>query len=214
MPIDFCINVTLNRDRQITRFFCGNVRAAHDDGCAFSRATAMVGCPKPFDIVVTTNSGYPLDQNLYQAVKGMSAAAQVVASDGYIATAARCNDGFPSHGNFRTLLLEHDSPEALLDTILAPGFLLYDQWEAQMLANIQLKARVGLFSELPDDDVRRAHLEPIRDIAAVVDREIARRGPDASIAVLPEGPMTIPYWRRSVAGLKPRLHKCPSLWGG
>ncbi len=193
VPIDFCINVTLNRDRQITRFFCGQVRAAHDDGCAFSRATAMVGCPKPFDIVVTTNSGYPLDQNLYQAVKGMSAAAQVVASDGYIATAARCNDGFPSHGNFRTLLLEHDSPEALLDTILAPGFLLYDQWEAQMLANIQLKVRVGLFSELPDDDVRRAHLEPIRDIAAVVDREIARRGSDASIAVLPEGPMTIPY---------------------
>ena len=89
--------------------------------------------------------------------------------------------------------MDHDSPEALLDTILAPGFLLYDQWEAQMLANIQLKARVGLLSELPDDEVRRAHLEPIRDIAAVVDREIARRGPDASIAVLPEGPMTIPY---------------------
>jgi lactate racemase len=193
VPIDFCINVTLNCDRQITRFFCGSVRAAHDEGCAFSRETAMVGCPQPFDIVVTTNSGYPLDQNLYQAVKGMSAAAQVVAPQGYIATAARCNDGFPSHGNFRTLLMEHDSPKALLDTILAPGFLLYDQWEAQMLANIQLKARVGLLSELPDEDVRRAHLEPIRDIAAVVTREIARHGPDAAIAVLPEGPMTIPY---------------------
>jgi lactate racemase len=193
VPIDFCINVTLNRDRQITRFFCGNVFAAHDEGCAFSRQTAMVGCPKPFDIVVTTNSGYPLDQNLYQAVKGMSAAAQVVAPQGYIATAARCNDGFPSHGNFRTLLMQHDSPEALLDTILAPGFLLYDQWEAQMLANIQQKARVGLLSELPDEDVCRAHLEPIHDIAAVVTREIARRGPDAAIAVLPEGPMTIPY---------------------
>ena len=118
---------------------------------------------------------------------------QTVAPQGYIATAARCNDGFPSHGNFRTLLMEHDSPEALLDTILAPGFLLYDQWEAQMLANIQQKARVGLLSELPDEDVCRAHLEPIHDIAAVVTREIARRGPDAAIAVLPEGPMTIPY---------------------
>jgi nickel-dependent lactate racemase len=193
VPIDFCINVTLNRDRQITRFFCGNVFAAHDEGCTFSRQTAMVGCPKPFDIVVTTNSGYPLDQNLYQAVKGMSAAAQVVAPQGYIATAARCNDGFPSHGNFRTLLMQHDSPEALLDTILAQGFLLYDQWEAQMLANIQRKARIGLLSELPDEDVCRAHLEPIHDIAAVVTREIARRGPDAAIAVLPEGPMTIPY---------------------
>ena len=193
VPIDFCINVTLNRDRRITRFFCGEVRAAHDEGCAYSRETAMVGCPAPFDVVVTTNSGYPLDQNLYQAVKGMSAAAQVVAPNGYIATAARCNDGFPSHGNFRALLMEHDSPEALLETILAPGFLLYDQWEAQMLANIQLKARVGLLSELADDDVRSAHLEPIHDIATVVEREIARYGPDARVAVLPEGPMTIPY---------------------
>ncbi len=193
LPIDFCINVTLNRDRQITQFFCGDVLTAHDRGCAFSRETAMVPCDRPFDVVVTTNSGYPLDQNLYQAVKGMSAAAQVVAPSGYIATAARCNDGFPAHGNFRTLLMQHESPQAILDTILAPGFLLYDQWEAQMLANIQMKARVGLFSELPDDDVRRAHLEPIRDIAAVVDREIAAKGPDVRIAVLPEGPMTIPY---------------------
>ena len=193
LPIDFCINVTLNRDRQITQFFCGDVLIAHDRGCAFSRETAMVPCDRPFDVVVTTNSGYPLDQNLYQAVKGMSAAAQVVAPSGYIATAARCNDGFPAHGNFRTLLMQHESPRAILDTILAPGFLLYDQWEAQMLANIQMKARVGLFSELPDDEVRRAHLEPIRDIAAVVDREIAAKGADANIAVLPEGPMTIPY---------------------
>ena len=78
----------------------------------------------------------------------MSAAAQIVAQDGYIAAAARCNDGFPEHGNFRSLLFEHGSPRALLDTIEAPGFSLYDQWEAQLLALIRLKARVGLLSEL------------------------------------------------------------------
>jgi nickel-dependent lactate racemase len=193
VPVDFCVNVTLNRQRQITRFFCGDVIAAHDAGCEYSRATAMVACERPFPIVVTTNSGYPLDQNLYQAVKGMSAAAQVVDDGGYIAAAARCNDGFPAHGNFRTLLMEHASPQALLETILAPGFLLYDQWEAQILANIRLKARVGLLSEIPEDDVRRAHLEPIADVAAAVAAERARRGADAPVAVLPEGPMTIPY---------------------
>jgi nickel-dependent lactate racemase len=193
VPVDFCINVTLNRDRQITRVFCGDVIAAHEAGCRFSRDTAMVACPHPFPIVVTTNSGYPLDQNLYQAVKGMSAAAEVVVEGGYIATAARCNDGFPSHGNFKTLLTGHPSPRALLDTILAPGFSLYDQWEAQILANIRLKARVGLLSEIPPDDVRRAHLEPIDDIGRVVAAELATLGPDAEIAVLPEGPMTIPY---------------------
>ena len=153
----------------------------------------MVPCDRPFPIVVTTNSGYPLDQNLYQAVKGMSAAAQVVAEGGFIAAASRCNDGFPTHGNFKKLLFDHDSPQAMLDTILTPGFSLYDQWEAQLLGNICLKARVGLFSELAPDEVKRAHLEPLSDLAAGVARELGRIGRDAPVAVLPEGPMTIPY---------------------
>ncbi len=192
-PVDFCVNVTLNRDRGITRFFCGDVLAAHEAGCAFSKETAMAPCARPFPVVVTTNSGYPLDQNLYQTVKGMSAAAQVVAEGGYIAAVSRCNDGFPAHGNFRKLLVEHASPRALLDTIEAPGFSMYDQWEAQLLALVRLKARVGLFSEIPADEVRRAHLEPVTDVAAAVAAELERRGPDTPVAVLPEGPMTIPY---------------------
>jgi len=193
LPLDFCINVTLNRERAITRFFCGDPLAAHVAGCAFSKQVAMVACPAAFPIVVTTNSGHPLDQNLYQAVKGMSAAAQIVSEGGLIVQAARCGDGFPSHGNFKGLLLEHDSPQAILDTILAPGFSRYDQWEAQILAQLRLRARIALKSELADDEVRRAHLEPIADVAARVADELARVGADAPIAVLPEGPMTIPY---------------------
>ncbi len=193
VPLDFCVNVTLNRRREITRFFCGHPIAAHEAACAFSRETAMVACPRPFPVVVTTNSGYPLDQNLYQTVKGMSAAAQIVEPGGYIATAARCDDGFPEHGNFKKLLFDHESPRALLDTIEAPGFSLYDQWEAQLLALIRLKARVGLRSELPADEVRRAYLEPIEDVGAAVARELERIGREAPVAVLPEGPQTIPY---------------------
>ncbi|HZS09913.1 MAG TPA: nickel-dependent lactate racemase [Blastocatellia bacterium] len=193
LPVHFCINVTLNRKREITNFFCGDPLAAHERGCEFARATAMVACEKPFPIVITTNGGYPLDQNLYQAVKGMSAAAQVVSQGGLIVAASRCNDGFPAHGNFRKLLCSHDSPQALLDTILAPGFSMYDQWEAQLLAMVELKARVALYSEIPADEARRAHLEPVTDIAARVAEELKRIGEDAPIAVLPEGPMTIPY---------------------
>jgi nickel-dependent lactate racemase len=145
---------------------------------------------------VTTNGGYPLDQNLYQTVKGMSAAALIVAQGGLIVTASRCNDGFPAHGNFRRLLFEHDSPRALLDSILAPGSSLFDQWEAQLLAMIQLQAHVALFSEIDGGEVRRAHLEPIADVTQRVRDELARRGGDAAVAVLPEGPMTIPYLLR------------------
>jgi lactate racemase len=193
LPLDFCINVTLNRQRQITGFFCGDVVAAHKQGCEFSKSTVMVPCPKAFPIVITTNSGYPLDQNLYQAVKGMSAAAQIIEQDGLIVAASKCNDGFPNHGNFRKLLFDHDSPQTILDTILAPGFSMYDQWEAQLLAMIRLKARVGLYSDIPPDEVRRAHLEPVGDMSSFVSGELKKIGGDSPIAVLPEGPMTIPY---------------------
>lgn len=193
LPVDFCINVTINNLRQITRFFCGEVMAAHTTGCDFAKANSMIACAEAFPVVLTTNGGYPLDQNLYQTVKGMSAAAQVVAPGGLIIAASRCNDGFPAHGNFRKLLFEHDSPEAILETILAPGFSLYDQWEAQLLANILLKARCALYSEIAREEVRRAHLEPIAAIEARIAAELSQIGQDVPIAVLPEGPMTIPY---------------------
>ena len=70
---------------------------------------------------------------------------------------------------------------------------MYDQWEAQLLAGVLLKARVGLYSELPSENVRRAHLEPIADLEETLSAELQRVGADAPIAVLPEGPMTIPY---------------------
>lgn len=193
VPVDFLINVTLNRRREITGYFCGAVREAHARGCAFARDTAMIACREPYPIVVTSNSGAPLDQNLYQTVKGISAAAQIVSEDGLILAAARCQDGFPAHGNFRRLLHEHSSPRALLDTILQDGFSMADQWQAQLLAIALLKARIGVFSEIPADDIRRSHLEPIANIGARVATELENAGPDARIAVLPEGPMTIPY---------------------
>lgn len=193
VPVDFLINVTINRQRQITGFFCGETLAAHKQGCAFAKQTAMQPCSQPFEIVVTTNGGYPLDQNLYQTVKGMSAAKQIVTAGGLIVTASECKDGFPFHGNFRQLLFNHASPQALLDTILAPGFSLYDQWEAQLLAMIRLKARVALLSDIPADEVIRAHLEPIADVSTCIAAELERIGQDAPIAVLPEGPMTIPH---------------------
>jgi nickel-dependent lactate racemase len=194
VPVDFCLNITLDRERRITGFFCGDVEPAHAAGCRFCKETAMTPCAEPFPIVVTCNSGYPLDQNLYQTVKGMSAASQIVKEGGLILAAARCNDGFPSHGNFRQLLQDHDSPQAMLDTITAPGFSMADQWQVQLLALILLKARVGLVSELSDEEVRSAKLEPIQDLRAAIDAERERLGdPDAAVAVLPEGPLTIPY---------------------
>jgi nickel-dependent lactate racemase len=182
-----------NAERCISRFFCGETLAAHEAGCAFAKATAMMACSQSFPIVVTTNSGFPLDQNVYQAVKGISAASRIVEPGGLILCAARCNDGFPEHGNFKEMLFSHATPQALLATIERPDFAMYDQWEAQLLALILCKARVGLHCEVPADALRRAHLQAVPDLNTALRQELARIGPDAPVAVLPEGPLTIPY---------------------
>lgn len=195
VSVDFLINVTLNNRKEITRFFLGDPIETHEAGCTFCKETAMAPCDEAFDLVVTSNSGYPLDQNLYQAVKGMSAASQIVKKGGLIISAARCNDGFPDHGNFKNFLFDHDSAQMMLDKICSPGFEQLDQWQVQLLAIILLKARVGLYSSLTDTDVMRAHMAPIHDIREAIDAESMRLGRVAKLAVLPEGPLTIPYIR-------------------
>ncbi len=189
----FLLNVALNQDRKITGVFAGDLVAAHRAGVAFVREKAMRPVPEPFDIVITSNSGYPLDLNLYQAVKGMSAAAQIVRPGGDIIVAAECWDGVPSHGEYKRLLWEANSPQELLDRVMAPGFRCHDQWEAQIQAQIQLKANVHVYADgLSDEELRRALVIPCRSIEETVAR-LRLRNPGATIAVLPDGPQTVPY---------------------
>lgn len=193
----FVLNVTLNQDRKISGVFAGSLCAAHGAGVEFARKAAMCPVPQPFDIVITSNSGYPLDLNLYQAVKGMSAAAQIVRPGGDIVVAAECWDGIPAHGEYRRLLSEAASPSELLARLLAPGFRCQDQWEAQMQAQIQVKARVHLYAGgLSDEEVRQALLIPCRSIEETV-AVIRLKKPTASIAVLPDGPQTVPYLKHA-----------------
>ena len=190
----FLLNVTLNRDKAVTGVFAGDLDQAHAAGCAFVKRSAMVAVPSPFDIVVTTNSGYPLDINLYQSVKGMRAADQIVRKGGAIIIAARCSDGIPEHGLYGKILRESNSPRELLTKICAPGFLEQDQWQAQIQALIQLKADVYVRSDgLTDDQIRGALLIPCRRIEDTVAELVAKFGRGASICVMPEGPQTVPY---------------------
>lgn len=190
----FLLHVALNRNKEIVRVFAGDFDAAHAAGCAFVKETAMAALERPFDIVITTNSGYPLDLNLYQAVKGMSAAAQVVRPGGAIIVAADCWDGIPDHGLYGQLLREADSPQALLETISAPGYCEQDQWQAQVQGLVQTKAEVYMRSDnLTDAQIESALLLPCHRIEATVEALLAKFGPQARICVLPEGPQTIPF---------------------
>ena len=121
--VSFSIDVTVDDAHRITSVHAGELFAEHACACAFARGVAMRPTSEPFDVVITTNSGYPLDLNLYQAVKGLSAAAQVVKPGGSIICAAECRDGIPDHGDYKSLLTSRQSPGDLLSMVEAPWFL-------------------------------------------------------------------------------------------
>jgi lactate racemase len=197
---DFVLNVTLNQDRQITGVFAGDLVEAHQAGAAFVARSALQPVPQAYDVVLTSNSGYPLDLNLYQAVKGMSAAARIVKPGGDIILVAECWDGIPDHGEYKRLLWEAASPQELLGRVMAPGFRCHDQWEAQLQAQVQIKARVHVYADgLSEDELRRAMVIPCASVEDTV-AQIRARNPGATLAVLPDGPQTVPYVQEAGAG--------------
>ena len=189
----FLFNVTLNEQRGITNVFAGDIIEAHKSGCAFVKKSAMQPVGQAFDIVVTTNSGYPLDLNLYQGVKGMSAGARVLKEGGTLILAAECREGVPGGSPLDELLRSADSIEEILAKLSTPGFVRPEQWQAQIQALVQRKAEVLVRCELDDATLRACHLAPCADISAEVAKRLAKLGPDARVAVLPQGPLTIPY---------------------
>jgi nickel-dependent lactate racemase len=189
----FLLNVTLNEGRDITGVFAGDLLAAHKVGFEFVRRSAMQKVKEPFDIVVTTNSGYPLDMNLYQGVKGMSAAARIIREKGTIILAAECREGVPSGSPLDKLLRSAASPAEILTMLATPGFVRPEQWQAQIQALIQRRAEVLVYSSLSDELIRAAHLKPCKDIALAVREGVDASGGQARVAVLPQGPLTIPY---------------------
>jgi lactate racemase len=188
----FLVNVALNHRRQITGVFAGDLMAAHRQGCEFVKRSAMQPVAAPFDLVVTTNSGYPLDLNLYQGVKGMSAGARILKPGGTLILACECREGVPSKSSYDQLLRDTANSEEILTRLATPGFLRPEQWQAQIQALIQRRAKVLLFSALAEDAVRAAHLTPCSDIEAAV-QQLLQGEPEARVAVLPQGPLTIPY---------------------
>ncbi len=187
---EFILNVTINKERAITGVYAGALEPAHDAGCAAAVKTSMRAVEAPYDVVVTTNGGFPLDQNLYQAVKGMDAAALIVRGSGQIVMAAECREG-AGHGEFVKILDEHADPTGMLRGIHACPGVRADQWQNQIFGRVLEHARVHLYTDgLTSDEIRAAFCEPCADVSARV-AELADDG--ARVCVLPRGPETIPY---------------------
>ena len=193
-PPDSMVNVTLNLDKDITGIFIGDVIEAHRAGCAVSLEEAMVSVDQKYPIVITSNSGYPLDQNFYQSVKGMSAAARICADGGHIIVACECSAGLPHDGEFAELLGSDADNAALLQDIMDAPKTRHDQWQVQTLLQIGQNATLHFHSKLSDSDQALTRTQACPDIAARL-AEIAANYPADEripVAVLPRGPLTIP----------------------
>jgi nickel-dependent lactate racemase len=192
--VDFALDVVLDGDQRVVRAFAGQLGPMHDAACELAKRSAMREVTRRFEVVLTSNAGFPLDQNLYQAVKGISAASQVVCPEGTIVCAAECRDGFPDHGSFREELASEPTPERVLERIEARETTIPDQWQVQILAGIQHQANVIVHtSNIDPSELSAVRLEHTDDVERTVREALRTAGNQAHVCVLPEGPITVPY---------------------
>lgn len=188
-PPHLSVDVAINRGRQITAVFAGPVEVAHDAACAFVGSSAVQSVGSPFDVVVSTNGGHPLDRNLYQAVKGMAAAERIVRQGGIIVMVAACGDGIPGGGGFADVLSRARTAGDLIDAAGGPEL---DRWQAQVLGRVLQRAQVWLYSEgMTDQMTTDALLVPVPDLSTVVQNALTALGGSGTVAVLPLGPLTV-----------------------
>ena len=184
----FIVNVVINAKHEPLFAAAGDFRKAHDAGVSFLLSHCQVKAA-PADIVISTNGGYPLDQNVYQSVKGMTAAEAVVKPGGVIIMVSKCDDG---HGgeSFHRTFRDADSITDLMDRFLAtkPEDTIIDQWQSQIFARVLLKANVVFVSDCPDDLIRDFHMIPAHSMeeamqiaVRLTDRE------DYTVHVIPDG---------------------------
>jgi nickel-dependent lactate racemase len=188
---DFILNVTLNTKKEITGIFAGNPINAHLKGCEFLSKYCIKYIDEPLDFVVTTNSGAPLDINLYQTVKGMSVVAPVLKQGGVILIASKCFEGLGSPEYIEVLNLI-DTPENFLKRIMSNEFFIPDQWCAQETYQIILKHPTWIYSDgIPEDTLKKYFFNPVSSIESAVKKLLSMYGNNAAWAVLPDGPMVI-----------------------
>jgi len=123
----------------------------------------------------------------------MSAAHKIVKKGGSIIVASECSDGLPDHGNYSKIFSMAKSPQELLDMINDPNFKMFDQWQVQKQAVVQTWADVYVYSKLTDEQVKNTMLKPTHDIEETLEQLKKQYGENMTIAVLPLGPLTIPY---------------------
>ena len=187
--LQYIVNVVIDEDKKVAAAFAGDPLQAHEAGCEFLKGYCRVKPQKKGDIVITSNGGAPLDQNVYQSVKGLTAAEAAAAPGAILIISTRCNDGVGGESFYRALH-ECVTIQELMDRILATPMDQTDpdQWEYQILCRMMLKHRIIFVSEpAMQKPLEEMKLEYAPDLDAALDRAYAAKGPDAHLVVIPNG---------------------------
>jgi len=184
----FILNVVINSEKKVIKAFAGHSEKAHLKGCEFVMELSKVD-KIPADIAISSNGGYPLDQNIYQSVKGMTAAEATCVEGGVIIMVSACNDG---HGgeSFYDNMAQAKTPRELLDRIakVPRNETVPDQWEFQILARMLDKYTVIMVTDMCDPQmIKDMHMEHASNFEEALKRAYEIKGSDAKVVVIPDG---------------------------
>ncbi len=186
--LKFIVNVVLNADKKVIFATAGHPVSAHKKGTDF--LSELCGANAVYsDIVISTNGGYPLDQNVYQSVKGMTAAEATVKKDGVIIMLASADDGIGGN-DFYEQMAEEESLEKIMEKVLKRGRneTLPDQWMTQILTRILLNSKIVYVSNAPDEIIEKMHMIPANTInEAIIKAKKILNKDDVTITAIPDG---------------------------
>lgn len=189
--VDFSLNVAIDKERQITGVFAGEMVESHLKGAQFVESQAKVTIPSPVDAVVVSSAGYPLDTTFYQAIKGLLTAVEIVKQGGSILLVAECSEGIGSKP-FTDLLFKTDDLTAFVAGLYNPANFVIDQWQLEELAKVARKADIYFYTEsIPYQQRSKLFVYPLKKPQDGIEDILKRYGNDAQIAAIPEGPYVL-----------------------
>ena len=190
--VDFIVNAVLNEKRETVGIFAGDLVKAHLAGIACCRKVVSVPIPSPFDVVVTTSAGYPLDTTFYQAVKGLTGAMPAAKPGGTIILAAGMAQGVGGD-EFTQLCLDMPDLHTFMHKITHEGFYVTDQWQLEEHAKAARHADIWVYSDgVEPHTLAQLFVRPIDSIEQAIDEAMRKHGPGATLAIIPEGPYVLP----------------------
>ena len=191
--VDFTVNVCINEKHKITKVAAGDLHGVHEKLVNFQLKNIFSEIPEYFDIVVCGNGGYPLDLNLYQAVKSMAIGEMAIKEGGTIISVNECSDGVgEGQDQFKALLFSGLAPNQLYEKILTHEIVVPDQWEIQILARVMMRAEIYLISRLKESEIGNIGLKYAKTIEEAISTSLKKHGKNARILLLPNGPEILP----------------------